>query len=151
MSERYTLIKDCRCPGTGISSTRTCTAACFSPDTRGEIDAATRSWTSRIAAEGNWRGGFAPYEISWVGIGSERVDTTSDWVDGPDKDPLYEHIAPGHRAHSIGDGRQWEQDYRFEDDRIVILQRYPNVDEERFEVRIAQIPATWPGHSPSRR
>lgn len=136
MSERYTLIKDCQCPGTGISSTRKCTDACFPTDTRAEIDTASRAWTSRIAAAGQWRGGFAPYEIRCEDLGPNRFNTTSDWVDGPDSDPLYEHIAPGYRGHSVGDGRQWEQDYCFETDRILISQRYPGVEEEHFEVRL---------------
>jgi hypothetical protein len=150
MSGHYKLIKDCRCPGTGISSTRKCTAACFSPDTRAQIDAASRSWTSRIAIAGPWRGGSVPFQIRCENLGPNGVNAISDWVDGPDRDPLYAHIAPGHRGDSIGDGRKWKQEYRFEEDRILIRQVYPGVTEERFEVRLEERPKAWPWR-PSKR
>jgi hypothetical protein len=137
MNEQITLIKRCQCPGDGISTTRKCSSACFVDDTRQAIDAASIAWTRRVAAAGNWRGGFAPYEVFGTGLGPDAVSTVSDWVDSPDQYPLYIFIAPGSRGLSCGDGREWEQKYRFEEDRIVILQRYPGVVEERHEVRIA--------------
>ena len=141
MSERYTLTKDCRCSTSGFSSTRACTDACFAQDTRAAIDVASRRWLNRMTAVGNWRGS-APCEITQ--LGSTALPAFSDWVDGPEKDPLYVNVTLGHRNNGVGDGREWEQDYSFEEEQIVITQRYRGVAEEHFEVRVAKNPATWP-------
>ena len=142
MRERYTLLTECRCSTSGFSSTRACTDACFTQDTRAVIDAASRRWLNRMATVGNWRGGAVPCEITQ--LGSTSPHAFSDWVDGPEKDPLYVNVTLGHRNNDVGDGRAWEQDYSFEEDQIVITQRYPGVVEEHFEVRVAKNPATWP-------
>jgi hypothetical protein len=84
------------------------------------------------------------YIVDSENVGPDGVDSYSDWIDGAAETPLYILIAPGHRGHSIGDGRQWEQEYRFEADRIYVRQSYPGVDEERFIARV-QTKKDWTG------
>ena len=138
MSERYTLIKDCRCPGTGISPTRRCRPECFVKDTRAEIDRATFAWMGRN--DPNGRG----YIVDCENFGPDGVDTYADWIGGAAERPLYLLIAPGDRLDGSGDGRQWEQEYRVEADRIYVRQSYPGVDEERFIARV-QTKKDWTG------